>query len=185
MAPEEISPALISQKLGDCLIRKLLLRPIEQGPGCAYLSCGDHPDHHRGSPKYAQCRMNIDDERAATVRAGISASSPHRQSKPKLSAQRTAIFQAGGTTAQRGSLSLVQPTWHSVERSERNVSNSGKLGLADCVLEVENLTLKLRMISKSSAYPTTVVQVVMTGGGRCAGVHFVNRKGKVLGGDNE
>jgi hypothetical protein len=31
-----------------------------------------------------------------------------------------------------------------------------KLGVADCVLEVENLTLNLRMISKSSAYPTTV-----------------------------
>ena len=45
--------------------------------------------------------------------------------------------------------------------------NSGKLGVADCVLEVENLALKLRMISKSSAYPTTVspVQVAMTGSG--------------------
>ena len=32
------------------------------------------------------------DERAATVRAGISEPNPHRQSKPKLSAQRTAIL---------------------------------------------------------------------------------------------
>ena len=32
-----------------------------------------HADHHRGSPEYAQCRMNIDDERAASVRAAISA----------------------------------------------------------------------------------------------------------------
>jgi hypothetical protein len=55
-----------------------------------------------GTAEYAQCRMNIDNERAATVRAGISAPNTHSESKPKLSAQRTAIFQAGGTTARRG-----------------------------------------------------------------------------------
>ena len=38
---------------------------------------------------------------------------------------------------------------------ERADPNSGKLGLADCVLEVENLALKLRMISKIRPNPTT------------------------------
>ena len=62
-------------------------------------------------------------------------------------------------------LGLTEPVFKLGD--ERADPNSGKLGLADWFLEVENLALKLRMISKSSAYPTPVslVQVLMTESG--------------------
>jgi hypothetical protein len=64
----------------------------------------------------------------------------------------------------------VSNRWRLLKDEPPFIERADKLGksqlLADCALEVENLALRLRMISKNSAYPATdsPVQVVVVTG---------------------